>query len=437
MIDGGAGTTVGRVIVRCAAGLFLVAAGGWALIEDIPVGNVVWYVPAWYGYLLVLDAAMLARSGRSFIGDRRRELAAMLFWSLPFWFFFEACNFVLRDWYYVFALRSQWASALMAALAFATVLPACFFHAELFEVLGAWKGKMGKALVVTPLLRRAVGAAAVGCVALPLLLPRVAFPLVWFAPIGLEAVNHRNGSPSLLRDLEQGRPGRLLRLLVGGAWAGVVWELVNAGARCKWIYTVPGFEGSKLFEMPLAGFLGFPVFALGAFSFYSFATNLRTTGWRQAARLAALGFCVLVQIGVERWTVRSRRPLLTELGILDPSALERLREAGVPTPELLSRAMEEAGVDALSRRVGLPASVLAPAAANADLAIHKGLGAPRAALLRAAGVRSVAELEPEEPNTLSLRLAALAREGGEDPPRDAEVRVWVRAAVASGGRPAR
>ena len=101
--------------VWAVAGLLVLAAGLVALVRDVPVWNVAWYVPAWYGYLLIVDSLIFARRGESFVSGRRRELLEMLFWSLPFWFFFEAVNLVLRNWYYVFGYRSEWAGAAMAA----------------------------------------------------------------------------------------------------------------------------------------------------------------------------------------------------------------------------------------------------------------------------------------------------------------------------------
>src|SRR5262249_49768123 len=154
----------------------------------------------------------------------RRRLAAMLLWSIPFWFFFEGCNLVLRNWYYVFALRDLWASAIMSAVAFATVLPACLFHAELLEAFGAWRSGSCAAVHVGRPVLRAVEAGGLLALVLPLVFPRVAFPLIWFAPIGLEAANYRSRGDSLLQDLEEGRCGRLWRLLAGGLWAGAVWE---------------------------------------------------------------------------------------------------------------------------------------------------------------------------------------------------------------------
>src|SRR5881409_3341029 len=90
-----------------SVGSLILAAGFLALVNDVERWNAIWYVPAWYGYLLVLDACIFRLQGHSFLSHRRRELAAMLFWSVPFWFVFEAYNLVLKNWYYVFVLRTD------------------------------------------------------------------------------------------------------------------------------------------------------------------------------------------------------------------------------------------------------------------------------------------------------------------------------------------
>ena len=38
------------------AGFALFGLGLWALAADLEAWNAIWYLPAWYGYLLVLDA---------------------------------------------------------------------------------------------------------------------------------------------------------------------------------------------------------------------------------------------------------------------------------------------------------------------------------------------------------------------------------------------
>jgi uncharacterized protein DUF4332 len=422
--------------VRGLVGVLLFAFGLWALVADLEAWNTVWYLPAWYGYLLVLDVVISLRGGRSFVVERRGELASMMLWSLPFWLLFEAFNLRISNWYYVFGLRTLWGSLLMSTLAFATVLPACFFHAEALEAFGAFRGRCWRPLRVTRTVLGLCAAAGAAAAVLPLLRPREFFWMVWAAPLGvLEVVNYRSGAPSLLRDLERGRPGRLLRLLAGGLLAGAAWELANYWARTKWIYTVPGFEQWKLLEMPFAGFGGFPPLALSAFAFHSFVSRLRGRSRLVAAALA-VAFSASASAAILDRNVQSIRPVLSDLSGLDASAVTKLRAVGIPTPERLDRAVRRKGLVAVASRSGVAATTLEPAAAEASLALHKGMGAPAAQLLEAAGIHGVADLASIDAGELTVRLARTAADRGEVPPRPEYVRVWIRAARPD-GRPRR
>lgn len=421
-----------RVPAWGVVGMVLFGLGLWALVLDLEAWNAVWYLPAWYGYLLVLDAVIFVRSGDSFVSGRRRELVSMMLWSFPFWLLFEAFNLRLHNWYYVFGLRTLWGSFLMSTLAFATVLPACFFHAGLLETFGAFRDRRWRPLRVTPKLLGICVAAGAAAAVLPLLFPRWAFWMVWFAPLLiLETVNSGSGAPSLLRDLEQGRPGRLLRLLAGGLLAGAAWELLNYWARTKWIYTVPGFERWKLAEMPFAGFGGFPPLAVSAFAFFAFVKSLRGRKFF-AATGAAVVFSAVASVAVLDRNVQSVRPLLSEIPSLDTVAVGKLRAAGIPTPERLDRVVRRDGLTNVASRTGVPEAVLADAAGEASLALHKGMGVPAAELLRATGVRGVADLASADPDALASRLSRAAAARGEAAPRAEYVRVWVRAARTDG-----
>ncbi len=424
------------VLLRAGVGVSLFALGLWALVADLEAWNAVWYLPAWYGYLLVLDALISARRGRSFVGERRRELAAMMLWSLPFWLLFEVYNLRLHNWYYVFGLRTLWGSVLMSTLAFATVIPACFFHAEAFEAWRVPRDPRWRPLRVTRRVLALCLIAGAACAIAPILWPRWAFWMVWGAPLGiLEVANYRSGAPSLLRDLGEGRPARLLRLLLGGLVAGAAWELLNYWARTKWIYTVPGFEHWKLFEMPFAGFGGFPPLALSAFAFFAFVSQLRGRTHLITAG-GAIVFSAWASVATFERNVRSVRPVLSELSGLPPSAVRSLRDAGIPTPERLDRAVRREGLGSVARRVGVPLSVLEPASREAAMALHKGMGTDAARLLLAAGVESPAALSGADPETLTLRLREVASARREPPPSPEHVRVWVRAARPD-GRPRR
>lgn len=426
----------GGALLRASAGIAVFALGLWALAADVEAWNAIWYLPAWYGYLLVLDAFLSARGGRSFVVDRRRELVTMMLWSLPFWLLFEAYNLRLHNWYYVFGLRTLWGSVLMSTLAFATVIPACFLHAELLEASGFARDRRWRPLRVTRTVLLVCFAAGAACALLPLAWPRWAFWMVWAGPLGiLEVVNYRSGAPSLLRDLEEGRPGRLLRLLLGGLLAGAAWELLNYWARTKWIYTVPGFEDWKVFEMPFAGFGGFPPLALSAFAFFSWVSSLRGRS-RLVTAGAAIVFSAWASVAAMDRNVQSIRPVLADLPGLEPSAVESLRGAGIPTPERLDRAVRREGPAAVSARSGVPLPAVERAARHAALALHKGMGPRAARLLEEAGIDDVSDLRAAHPPALALLLRRLAEARGEPPPRLEHVRVWVRAARAD-GRPRR
>ena len=210
----------------------------------------------------------------------------------------------------------------------------------------------------------------------------------------------------------------------------MVWELLNFWARCKWIYTVPFFDRLKLFEMPLLGFLGFPPLAVGAFATWSLLQPRRTLRkpLLAIASLVAAIFCVQVFRHVLADTVRARRPLLDELAGLGADGTAALERAGIETPERLERAVARRGVAAVAAAARLRPEMLTPAARQAALAIHKGMGSRAAAQLAAVGVPDVVTLGRQDAAALAARLGELGDRTGADAPRRAEVQVWVEAA---------
>lgn len=393
-----------------AAGVVLLAVGVWSLVEDVPVLNVLWYAFAWYGYLLCLDGLTNRLTGGSPLSDRPRRVLSWLAWSVPFWFVFELYNLRIANWYYVYALRSEPASFSYAVVAFATVLPACFCHAELFRRL-AWWSSLRRPRISTP--RRWVTVAWIAgtlCCILPVVWPVACFWMVWGALLGIpEAIAYRVGAPSFIRDLEEGRPQRLMTLLAGGGVAGFVWEGLNYWARCKWVYTVPGMEEWKLFEMPVLGFLGFPVLALNAAATYGLVGHAIRRSRAAAVVLATVAVAVTL-VGFETMndaSVRSRRPLLSEW---PPETASRIRATGARTVEELVDRCREGGT---------PAD-LDDTCRQAALALHKGMGVPNARTLYEAGITHVDSLRSTDD--------VVARIGDRADVRRAEVAVWVRAA---------
>ena len=97
-----------------------------------------------------------------------------------------------------------------------------------------------------------------------------------------------NGAESLRGDLRARHPWRLVNLLIAGLVCGLLWEFWNYWAHTKWVYTVPVPPDIKLFEMPLAGYLGFPAFAVECFVMYVF-TRQCVMAWLVAADRTIIG----------------------------------------------------------------------------------------------------------------------------------------------------
>lgn len=417
-----------------------------------------WYYPfAWYSTFLLAEAAVALRDGRFFMLDRPGLAVSLFGWSVPFWLFFELLNYRLANWYYVFVPDQPVARYVGIAISFATVLPAIFLAERVLRAYGPWReapgwragrhgqeqagptSRRGKGahLGAGPLL--ALQAAGLAFLLLPLVWPRYLFPLVWVG-VTLVAdpwVYRRDPSRSLLADIERGRPRRMIRLLVGGMAIGLLWELFNVGARGKWIYTVPGLEELKLFEMPVLGFFGFPFLALEGWAAYqalivaglavdptrrreaapghAAASRSRHRPTRLAAVALAAVFSALVLRGMEMDTISSTTPRIADL---DPAGARPLEASGFDVFEVAAadplELARETGVDPARARAWID---------RARLMTLRGIGSANADRLRAAGVASVEELATAPPDRLTARLA-------EDGQRvhPARIRVWWRAA---------
>jgi hypothetical protein len=68
---------------------------------------------------------------------------------------------------------------------------------------------------------------------------------------------------------------RILSLFIAGLICGLIWEFWNYWAATKWVYLAPFTSNVRIFEMPIAGFLGFGPFAWEFFSMYYFVRLFR------------------------------------------------------------------------------------------------------------------------------------------------------------------
>jgi len=406
------------------------------------------YVLAWGGYILLLDGLNARRAGHSLILSRTREFLLLLPASAVVWYVFELLNVRLRNWYYIQIPVWSVPRWIGTGAAFATVLPLLFETVEWLDHRRFAAGVRWPRLAVDP--GRLAACRAVGWLSLAAVLvaPRVCFPLVWGIFLFLlEPTLYRQGGRSLLRDLEAGRPARLLQLLTAGLITGGLWELFNHGAHSKWVYTVPWFEGAKLFEMPLLGFLGFPPFAAMCYVMYNAVCLLRSgRTWehpgrwaipprsrgtaRQCGLLAACGAIVWIagQWSVDRVTIDSYYGVIRRHYPWIAEESWRLMAADrCLVPHQLHRRLERDGVGAVAHRYRLPADRAQAMADELTMVELKGMGFDNARILRRAGVTTLAGLALSDPD----RLYRLLRD--EHPrrwvPQPAKVRLWVAAAA--------
>jgi hypothetical protein len=232
---------------------------------------------AWTSYFLIADGAIYAITGYSRLREEPRGLLKMAALSIPLWLIFEAYNLRLANWAYVGLPGSRVERWFGYGWSFATITPGIFMTAALIESFGWFDGEsrrlrlsrasetafivMGAAFLVTPLV-------------VPARVAPYLFGLVWLGFLFLlEPINYHLSLPSFEGDFARGRRARLYSFLVAGWVCGWLWEFWNYWARTGWIYTFPIGQQYKIFQMPVLGYLAFPVFALECFAMYV------TAGW--------------------------------------------------------------------------------------------------------------------------------------------------------------
>jgi hypothetical protein len=286
-------TTASRRLPRSAwAGLAIIAISEAGMLAHLePFWS--WHTPiAWTGYIAFVDGLIWTIRGDSPIENERAEMVFIALASIPLWILFELYNkFTLHNWHYVGLPDILLLRYVGYAWAFATIWPAIFETAELVSCLRDRRAPVYRRVDPRRVPLDAAGwisvAAGAAMLAWPIVRPSpwLAAP-VWLGFIFLlDPINASNGAESIRGDLAARHTGRLINLLLGGLICGVVWECWNYWAFTKWVYTVPVPPHVKLFEMPIAGYLGFPAFAVECFVMYVF---VRQWMWRGAWRPIAL-----------------------------------------------------------------------------------------------------------------------------------------------------
>ena len=409
------------------------------------------YCFAWWSYILTIDAIIYRLKGNSLLLSRTKEFFLMIPWSIFIWLIFEAANLSLENWYYINLPYSTVERWLGYAIAYGTVLPGMFETTELLESFifkspphpsPLPRGERGRVrgshltLILLGIL----------CLISSVFIPRYFFSLIWVGfTFLLEPFIYRFGRNSLLKDLEEGKPQKIYRLLIAGLICGFLWELWNFWAQSKWIYTVPFFEERKGFEMPFLGFLGFPPFAVQAYVMYNFISLFRSKrGWEESTYhlnlekktrpftliLTAIligSFSVLIFRAIDFKTVDSNSPRLQEAYWIEPQYRRELPKVGISTlDDLLSKTKDKGERDEMALRLLIPKEWLIQWVEKAHFVQLKGLGIENLRLIEGVGIHSISALAKEDPEKLYEKIGQVFQ--GKNPPRKAKIRIWVKEA---------
>ena len=426
--------------------LFIALSFALMLLQVEPFATF-FYLFAWYGLVFTWDQLIRARNGRSLVARcGAGGCALILFWSAAGWLFFELINFRLENWYYIFVTDQHWLRLVATFLAFATVFPGIFWIEHYLALRGVAANALWRPLRFSPRGLYLLQALGVLSLVLPLVWPVYFFPLVWGATILLAAPhNYRLGLDGYLRQLERGDYGQTLRLLLAGLIAGLFWEFFNFWARAKWIYTVPFFDELKLFEMPVAGFLGFPPFAVECAIAYRLLVWYRlapafgaynqqkpqagSIGVRAALIAAALVGSLAVDYYMESWTVTSVTPRVERVESLDAGTLQALQDRDIRYLTQLEGWEADAHWGALQKT--LEPQQYADLQRLTALYLHQGIGVDYGNWLVRAGIGSLEILGASSAEEVLEKLQASAP--AAPLPTLARVRVWIRRVPAHSG----
>jgi hypothetical protein len=263
-----------------------------------------YFLLMWWPWILLMTAYFIQAEKKLPWRDKA-EFWRICLASVFIWTFFEAYNLKFANWAYINIGPQPPIRWLCYSISFATVIPGLWLAMQMIYPkmkIKAQRRKLIKNWEVTYIL---IG---VFCALSPLIYPATCFALVWVAFIFLlEPFLYHSKFPSLTREYENGDDRRLTALLFAGVVTGLLWESWNYYAGAKWIYTLPFFE-DKLFEMPFAGFLGFPPFAVECWVMYHFMRAVFSKLELRQRRCLAIALTVavhLIYFNMDIFTVRS------------------------------------------------------------------------------------------------------------------------------------
>ena len=226
------------------------------------------YAPIWAGFILVMNALCVKRSGHSPMTDHPLAYAATFPVSSLFWWFFEYLNRYVWNWYYLGISTIGAAEyTFYATICFASVLPgvcavAAWLHTFPVFSDGVY-ADMARVNLRKPYWCVFLGAlAAIGLLGI-VFFPDYAYPFLWISPMAVFLlVQFLMKEPCVLDSFSRGNWSLFIRFALASLVCGFCWETWNYFALAKWVYSVPWVHRFQIWEMPLIGFGGYLPFGV-------------------------------------------------------------------------------------------------------------------------------------------------------------------------------
>ena len=226
------------------------------------------YAPLWAGFILIMNALCVRRSGHSPMTDHPWAYAATFPASSLFWWFFEYLNRYVWNWYYLGVSDIGAVEYIVyASVCFASVLPAVCAVAAWLHTFPVFDDMVYCGMARVDLRRRGwclfLGTLAAAGLTGIVFVPDFAYPLLWLSPLAVFLlVQFLMREKCVLDPLADGDWSVFIRFAVASLVCGFCWETWNYYAFAKWVYAVPWVHGFQIWEMPVAGFAGYLPFGV-------------------------------------------------------------------------------------------------------------------------------------------------------------------------------
>lgn len=226
------------------------------------------FTPLWLAYIIVINGVIFWRGGAAPLINNPKFFLLLFPFSSIFWWAFEYLNRFVQNWHYL-GLEEIKASEYIihASIAFSTVLPAVFSTQQLLLSFPHLKNYLDRSPRINFPWEKELALIALVVVSLSFffigLYPHMLYPLLWIGPLlGWIALNRLLGQPIYFGGITQGHGSYLFTWAFAALICGFFWEMWNYLSLAKWVYATPYFQAFSIFEMPLAGYLGYLPFGL-------------------------------------------------------------------------------------------------------------------------------------------------------------------------------